>query len=304
MNRKDSLCSTAFRRCEQTKTVPCRRIISGMALLLLAPGAWASAESGGSMSTGSLLGFGFLLVIAGVVVGYWTARKRAHRQTQEIQAQLDQVREQFRDWIAPGEHEQALNLVRAEAAEQVQAMTTELRQLRDEIDQEREAQAREQTTRQQEGAAAQDALGQYRMRIQGQLTSTREAVRELLDLSETIQRWNVGMSEMMTHTESMHHQIDEFNRIVDQIGILALNAAIEAARAGEHGRGFAVVADEVRKLSTGAHELNEQYRATVQKNALITTTAFQDVQAGGKMLVTAAHSLNSSFSTLEQEMEA
>jgi len=65
-----------------------------------------------------------------------------------------------------------------------------------------------------------------------------------------------------------------------------LNAAIEAARAGEQGRGFAVVADEVRTLATRSENLSADYRENLNKNDLLTTSTFQDIQAGGRMIET------------------
>lgn len=138
--------------------------------------------------------------------------------------------------------------------------------------------------------------------LEQQITVVKNAVQELLDITETIERWHEGMTDIMVHNKNMQKQIGDFKSIVGQIGILSLNAAIEAARAGEHGRGFAVVADEVRKLSMRAQNLNEDYRTNLNKNALIATLAFQDVQAGGKMIVTAIHSVQSQINTLNNTL--
>ena len=130
----------------------------------------------------------------------------------------------------------------------------------------------------------------------------RNAVQELLDITTTIERWHDGMNGIMVHNKIMQKQIGDFKSIVGQIAILSLNAAIEAARAGESGRGFAVVADEVRKLSTSAQSLNEDYRTNLDKNALIATLAFQDIQAGGNMIITAVHGVQSQISSLDQSL--
>jgi hypothetical protein len=51
-----------------------------------------------------------------------------------------------------------------------------------------------------------------------------------------------------------------------------------------------------------AQNLNEDYRTNLNKNALIATLAFQDVQAGGKMIVTAIHSVQSQINTLNNTL--
>jgi methyl-accepting chemotaxis protein len=138
--------------------------------------------------------------------------------------------------------------------------------------------------------------------MQQEIDRINASVQDLLNISETIERWHTGMTDIMVHNKNMQKQIVDFKGIVGQIGILSLNAAIEAARAGEHGRGFAVVADEVRKLSMRAQGLNEEYRSNLNKNAMIATLAFQDVQAGGKMIVNAIHGVQAQIDSLTHMM--
>lgn len=118
------------------------------------------------------------------------------------------------------------------------------------------------------------------------LTKVQNDLAELTALLVTFERWHESLTQLMEHNAEMHHQNQEFFNIVKQIVILALNAAIEAARAGEHGRGFAVVADEVRNLAMRSQELSESYKENLNKNDFLTTTTFQDIQAGGKMILT------------------
>lgn len=122
--------------------------------------------------------------------------------------------------------------------------------------------------------------------LKEQLEVVHDDLRALTDLLVTFERWHESLTQLMEHNAEMHHQNQEFFNIVKQIVILALNAAIEAARAGEYGRGFAVVADEVRNLAMRSQELSESYKQNLNKNDFLTTTTFQDIQAGGKMILT------------------
>lgn len=118
------------------------------------------------------------------------------------------------------------------------------------------------------------------------LPKIEKDLSDLTDLLVTFERWHESLNQLMEHNAEMHGQNQEFFNIVKQIVILALNAAIEAARAGENGRGFAVVANEVRNLAMRSQELSMSYKENLNKNDFLTTATFQDIQAGGKMILT------------------
>lgn len=132
---------------------------------------------------------------------------------------------------------------------------------------------------------------QAQTQIASQCGTLDRSITELRNVGKTYERWHASMDFLLGHNRAMHNKNDEFASIVRQLVIVALNASIEAARAGTMGRGFAVVADEMRSLSVRAEKLAQDFRSSLYENDLITTTTFQDMQAGGKMIVGAVTGL-------------
>lgn len=138
---------------------------------------------------------------------------------------------------------------------------------------------------------SQEQASQAQTQIASQCSTLDRSITELRNVGKTYERWHASMDFLLGHNRAMHNKNDEFASIVRQLVIVALNASIEAARAGVMGRGFAVVADEMRSLSVRAEKLAQDFRSSLYENDLITTTTFQDMQAGGKMIVGAVTGL-------------
>lgn len=120
----------------------------------------------------------------------------------------------------------------------------------------------------------------------------------LKHLLTTFERWNAELSALLEHNKAMQAQNIAFSTIVKQTIILALNASIEAARAGEYGRGFAVVADEVRSLAVQSESLNNEYKANLSKNEIITVSTFQDIQATCQFILTAINNISTNITSI------
>jgi hypothetical protein len=123
----------------------------------------------------------------------------------------------------------------------------------------------------------------------------------LRNVAVTFEHWHEDMDSLMAQNREMHKQNEEFSAIVKHIVILSLNAAIEAARAGESGRGFGVVADEVRNLAFRSEALAKNFNKSLYKNDLTTTATFQEIQADGKMIISAIGGLESLISQLKTQ---
>ncbi|HVW51007.1 MAG TPA: methyl-accepting chemotaxis protein [Trinickia sp.] len=129
-----------------------------------------------------------------------------------------------------------------------------------------------------------------------------EAAR-LKQLAATFERWHEQMISLMAQNQDMHRKNHELARIVNHVLMVSLNASIEAARAGAAGRGFSIVAGEVRALATRSQELSKSYRDSLDRNDLVTTATFQDIQAGGKMITAALGSVESLAQQFQSKLE-
>lgn len=158
----------------------------------------------------------------------------------------------------------------------------------------REWRARELALEAGQAQALQSVMQQAHQAVdatQGNGQALAGAIRELYGMEMTFERWHADMTVLLAHNRGMHAKNEEFSLIVRQMVMVALNASIESARAGATGRGFGIVANEMRSLSARAEALSMDYRRTLYENDLITTTTFQDMQAGGRMILGAVRGL-------------
>lgn len=126
---------------------------------------------------------------------------------------------------------------------------------------------------------------------------------QLKQCSAMFERWHEQMISLMSQNQDMHRKNHELAGIVNHVLMVSLNASIEAARAGAAGRGFSIVAGEVRALATRSQELSKSYRDSLDRNDLVTTATFQDIQAGGKMITAALGSVEALAQQLQSKLE-
>lgn len=138
-----------------------------------------------------------------------------------------------------------------------------------------------------------EKIAQWTSALSSEHDELKNDIEYFTGIVKMIDRWHEEMQLIISNNRILKTQNDKFSSIVKNVVMLALNASIEAARAGEAGRGFAVVADGVRDLAYKATALATEYKQTLDKNDLITTTTLQDLQACSNMIRTAVFELSS-----------
>ncbi|MBP0589235.1 chemotaxis protein [Paraburkholderia sp. LEh10] len=161
----------------------------------------------------------------------------------------------------------------------------------------------QQSAQAEQARAALNALLQQKDEWLHQATRLCAEAARLRNLSATFERWHEQMISLMAQNHDMHTKNNELSSIVRHVLIVSLNASIEAARAGAAGRGFSIVASEVRALAARSQELSKSYHDSLNRNDLITTATFQDIQAGGKMITASLASVESLAGQIQSRIE-
>ena len=241
-----------------------------------------------------------LLLIIGIMLGavpciLYCRYAYVKRLQAAWQAERSQLKQQLHDKVPASE----LTAMRSTQEERIQALLTEhAAQLHKAEIEQIECQQLLRTSRrelEQRIGELSGELSRHQSKIVSCKTDLKKDVTSLLNILSTLHRWDHEMSMLMEQNKYMLNQNNEFSVIVKKTVVLALNAAIEAARAGEAGHGFAVVADEVRSLATRAEGFSTNYRDSLFKSDMVTTSTFQDIQASGKMIFAAVHALDSAL---------
>lgn len=253
----------------------------------------------GSVNTVLLLAAG--IVLGGAVTAWFAARKQ--RVFQTIIKQREHRIAELSERITDEELEARLSDLRGESeslryrmAQQATAHEVALASTREKAQTECEDRLQQARQEHEQQQAALRAL------LSAEHEALQRDIEALLGIVKTVERWHDEMQAILGNNRELKAQNAEFARIVKNVVMLALNAAIEAARAGEHGRGFAVVADGVRDLALTSTKLAQDYKNNLDKNDLITTTTFQDMQASGNMVRTAVFGLRARTGAIQSKI--
>lgn len=234
------------------------------------------------------------ILIAGLALGLlvafaaaWFERRRGAQALAELRAE------------AETRHAAALAQVDAQhqerAGQEKQAFESLVAGLRDDL--------AHRSAAEDDARAARAAVLEFKDEWGRQAASIATEAARLRELAVTFERWHEQMISLMEQNQEMHSKNQELSSIVAHVLIVSLNASIEAARAGAAGRGFSVVASEVRTLAARSQDLSKSYRDSLHRNDLITTATFQDIQAGGKMIVASLGGVAALANQLQSQLE-
>lgn len=151
--------------------------------------------------------------------------------------------------------------------------------------------------------------------VNNMISTTRQGKVEMESTKGRVNELTDSVNEILKVTGMI-------NKIASQSGLLSMNASIEAAHAGDAGKGFGVVASEIRKLSDSAstfastinttlksninsiemlkESVNSSliYFADVEKSAVETESAFDEITSAMEELSLGANEINRAVSSL------
>lgn len=199
------------------------------------------------------------------------------------------------------------------ATEQVDATTSQAKQVSDELLSAAQRQSREI----EDSSAAILDMSQSINEVSASASQSAQVAHQSLEAAEkgthAVQNSIVGMNsirEQIQETSKRIKRLGESSQeigeivelisdITEQTNVLALNAAIQAASAGEAGRGFSVVAEEVQRLAERSGQATKQIAAIVktiqsdtQDAVSAMETSTQGVVEGAKLSDAAGQALS------------
>jgi hypothetical protein len=137
------------------------------------------------------------------------------------------------------------------------------------------------------------------------LRRTEDLAREvahLKTLAVAFERWHEDMIYMTAQNRDLNAKGEDLAHIARQMIMVSINAAIEAARAGDVARGFVVVAAEVKNQAQRVQVLSSDMGKNIHKSDLMTTATFQDIQAGGKLIMAVISGVDSMVKQLRLDI--
>ncbi len=215
-------------------------------------------------STASILGWGALIAIFTVGLGYLVIRKPIGDLTQladglsesadDVAGMSSQIASTSSE-LSSGATEQAAALEETSASmEEMSAMVT------------RNFESAKQS--QDVSAQSQQAATRGQSVVAEMLQSIEDIDQSNSEIMKQIDESNQQISEIVKVINDIGNKTKVINEIVFQTKLLSFNASVEAARAGEHGKGFAVVAEEVGNLAamsgSAAAEITEILGTSIQ----------------------------------------
>jgi methyl-accepting chemotaxis protein len=130
---------------------------------------------------------------------------------------------------------------------------------------------------------------------------TQEA-ESLKTLAVAFERWHQDMIATMAQNQNLNDNGEDLISVARQLIMVSLNAAVEAAHAGDTTRGFVIIAAEVKSLALRVQELSRNIDKNLHKSHLMATATFQDIQAGGKMMMAVISGLELMMKQLRLEI--